>query len=620
MSLTSSQWFGRKNSPFDLFTVLASLLVFILCSGSTLATPPIESPDRPNILIILADDLGWADLGFMGSEISTPVIDDLASRGITMSSFYVAPLCAPTRAMLMTGLENHEAGVGTQRGIWAENQRSLPHYDGQLQDDVVTLAEVFQHNGYQTYMSGKWHIGFDEGSYPNSRGFDRSFALLEGGASHFADAAPLFKDSTTTYLEEGNPVTALPADFYSTISYTDKLLQYIADRDREKPFLAYAAYTAPHDPLQVPDSWAGRYEGVYDAGPEIVRRERHKNLISKGLYPEGAPAAKFLQLPAFLPAADKPWKNGSDAAKHTAARPMEIYASMVELMDHEIGRIIDYLDHEQELANTLVLFLSDNGASAASPLSYPAADRDWLLEQRDMSPENIGRVNSHTFLGADWAFAANGGLKHFKVTTSEGGIRAPLIVAGPGIPPNGYLKTPAHVTDIAPTLYDVADIEWTNSNIYKNKRMPRGESLIPLWQGERGKPRIFAGELLGNRYVRKGDWKLVSITPPFGTGEWQLFNVEEDPGEQNDLAEEYSDKVNKLAGYYREYAARVGVVDPEPPFVPNIRSAYVGPCGVICEARYALAELFIEPAARTKAIGVVVVLLSLAVFMLKRRR
>ncbi len=618
MSLISHSHFAFRLLRRGAAVCSLALLLFLLPDTFEQAQAQAQET-QPNILIILADDLGWADLGFMGSEISTPVIDDLANRGITMSSFYVAPLCAPSRAMLMTGLENHEAGVGTQRGIWAENQRELSHYDGSLQENAVTLAEMFKASGYQTFMSGKWHIGFDEASYPHSRGFDRSFALLEGGASHFADAAPLFKDSTTTYLEDGVPAS-LPPDFYSTISYTDKLLEYLSNRDRDRPFLAYAAYTAPHDPLQVPDEWIDRYEGVYDEGPEAIRRARYDNLVAQRLLPKTASAAQFLEFPFLLPTAGRPWQNGSEEEQQHAAKPMEIYASMIELMDKEIGRIIDYLKAVGELDNTLILFLSDNGASAASPLSYPGSDRDWLLQERDMSVDNIGRVNSHTFLGADWAFAANGGLKHFKVTTSEGGIRAPFIVAGPGIPASGYLHTPAHITDIAPTLYDAANINWQSSDIYADKQVPGGQSMMGLWQGEEASERVMIGELLGNRYVRKGDWKLVSITPPFGNGKWQLFNIATDPGEQLDVQETHPEIVEELESLYAAYAERVGVVDPDPAFVPNIRSAYVGPCNLLCETRYAIADIFVSPAARNTALGIFIIVASLVFGFIRARR
>ncbi|HBG29312.1 MAG TPA: arylsulfatase, partial [Gammaproteobacteria bacterium] len=356
----------------------APIRVLLFCMLSLLAPPAYaDEPDRPNFLIIVADDMAWSDIGFFGSEIRTPGLDGLAARGVTMSDFYVAPTCSPTRAMLMTGVDSHLAGLGTMEGVQAENQRASRGYGGQLHSEVVTLPEVLKEAGYTTLMSGKWHLATEEAQYPDRRGFDRSFALLEGGASHFSDAMPLYKGVNATYIENGKPVS-LPADFYSSIHYTDKILQYLAEAPPDRPFLAYVAYTAPHDPLQVPPEWQDRYAGQYAAGPEALKNRRVQELTRRGLMPADAPVWRTPKLPAFLPGALRPWAELGDRERARSSKPMEVYAAMVELMDQQIGRLLDELERSGRLQNTYILFLSDNGANGATPLSYPNTTRDWF--------------------------------------------------------------------------------------------------------------------------------------------------------------------------------------------------------------------------------------------------
>ncbi|MEM1397300.1 MAG: sulfatase-like hydrolase/transferase, partial [Pseudomonadota bacterium] len=292
---------------------------------------------QPNFLIVVADDLGWSDIGAFGGEIKTPTLDALAARGMMMTSFYVAPTCSPTRSMLMTGTDNHAAGVGAMSGIQAPNQTTR-NYAAQLHGDVVTIAEALKPHGYQTLMSGKWHLAVDETQYPNRRGFDRSFALLPGGGSHFADRKSISPTEIPEYIEDGEPVEKLPGDFYSSISYTDKMLDYLKSRDTDKPFMAYLAYTAPHDPLQVPDEWLDRYDGAYDSGPYVTRQARVKRLQKKGLVKDNIELWQAPNFPDWLPMHAAPWKTRSEDQREIDTRPMEIYASMVELMDQQLGR------------------------------------------------------------------------------------------------------------------------------------------------------------------------------------------------------------------------------------------------------------------------------------------
>ena len=269
-----------------------------------------HAQEKPNFLIVVADDLGWSDPGFLGSRIKTPTLDSLAQRGIFMSHFYVAPTCSPTRAMLMTGVSNHAAGVGTMHNLQAENQMGHRAYGAQLHDGVVTVAEMLSAHGYSTMMSGKWHLAIDEDQRPDRRGFERSFGLVEGGASHFADAKMITPSENVTYLENGQP-TQLASDWYSTIGYTDKIIEYI-DEAGDKPFFAYLTYTAPHDPLQVPDEWLDRYQGVFDDGPEVSREERRQRLVELGHISADAEMAESLNFPAWLDSHQAPWTERSD--------------------------------------------------------------------------------------------------------------------------------------------------------------------------------------------------------------------------------------------------------------------------------------------------------------------
>jgi len=587
MYKTANQNLDFRQAAILLTMVLAATLLFMASARA--------QESRPNFLIIVADDMGWSDMGVTGGEIRTPNLDALAARGVLMSQFYVAPTCAPTRAMLLTGASNHEAGVGTQHGQQVANQMDDIRYAGELHDGVVTMAEALRAKDYQTWMAGKWHVGFQPDQYPNARGFDRSFVLKQGGASHFGDALVLNQTEFVTYLEDGQEVS-LPSDFYSTISYTDKMLSYLEARDKSKPFLSYLGYTAPHDPLQVPDDWIDRYRGAYDAGPDAIQKQRLANIKEKGLFPNNAQLADNIAIPSLLPSYVPPWEERTAEQRRAAAKPMEIYASMIELMDSEIGRILRNLEAEGELENTYIIFFSDNGSSAATPLNYPGTTAEWLFAERDMDPANAGKPRSHTYLGREWGQASNTPWRFFKAVTTDGGTRSPLIAVGPTIPAAGTNGALTHVSDIAPTIYELAGIEPKSDQLFKGKIQPRGVSLLETWRAGGALPeRYLFTELFGNKVVRKGRWKLIQMEKPFGAGSWELYDMVNDPGESKNIATEHPEIVAKYAAAYSAYAKEVGIIEPNPPIVRNIRGTYVGHCGVGCELRFTLAELLIHP-------------------------
>ncbi len=563
--------------------------------GSVECLPLAQDGDkqRPNVLLIVVDDMGWSDLGSFGSEIRTPNLDAMASEGVTMTNFHTAPTCSPTRSMLLTGVDNHLAGVGTMENLQAPNQKESENYAAELNDKVVTVAEVLADNGYTTMMSGKWHLAESEANYPHRRGFDKSFALLQGGASHFADRLPLYKGNHVDYLENGTPAT-LPDDFYSSISYTDKLIQFLEESDSEQPFFAYLALTAPHDPLQVPDDWLDKYEGVYSQGPDEIRLARIQRQKALGLFPETLQAWTPSTFPEWLPIGQKAWANRSEPERKRVAKSMEIYASMVEIVDQQVGRVSQWLAEHDELDNTLIIFMSDNGANSSTPLLYQNTSgvshqvfRQWFLSERDQSLEHLGKAGSHAYQGMEWAVVSNTPYAFYKATVGEGGIRVPLIVKGPGVEAGQRSTVNTHVKDIAPTIFDLAGIEVTDSRIYEGKYTPQGQSLLSLWQGSSAntslETRVIGTELFGSKAVIKGAWKARNITPPMGSGEWELFNLQQDPGELNNLAANHPQVLLGLIEEYTAYSTANGIIPPQPPIRPSVQALYAGPCNWWCE-------------------------------------
>ncbi|MEM1402272.1 MAG: arylsulfatase [Pseudomonadota bacterium] len=576
------------------FTLLLCLAFDVPAEEDAKSNPTDSSRARPNILIVVADDLGWSDIGALGGEIRTPTLDDLADHGTVMTQYYVAPTCSPTRSMLMTGLDNHVAGVGTMRGLQADNQTGR-NYGAQLHDALVTLPEALAAQGYETFMAGKWHLAVDETQRPHRRGFSRSFSLLPGGASHFADRKPLSPHEPVEYLEDGQAVE-LPASFYSSIGYTDKMLEYLQDRDHTRPFLAYLAYTAPHDPLQVPNDWLDKYRGEYDAGPSAIREARVAKLKAKGLIPDNLSLWHPQPFPKLIPNYLAPWSERDTDGRAESARRMEVYAAMVELMDQQIGRLINNLRDQDILDNTLVLFFSDNGASSAAPSIYPGNTPEWLDQNWSLAPRDFGTPAGFAVMSREWANVSNTPWRLFKASVGEGGIRSPLLVRGPGIPAGHVNSALAHVSDIAPTLFDLVGIDTKSDPVFEGKLQPQGVSLLQTWRGESISPRShFGTELFGSYALRSGQWKASKIRPPMGTGQWELFNLNTDPGETDDLAESEPEVLSKLIEKYQEYAATNGIIHPSTMPSLSLRAFYPSECDWFCELRFKIIDWLPKP-------------------------
>ena len=549
-------------------TVLASILaIALLCSAlpiqsaGAMGKTPSEK-QRPNILLIVADDLGYTDLGSFGGEIDTPNLDKLADNGLKLTSFYVAPTCSPTRAMLMSGADSHVAGLGNMAGSLAPNQKGRPGYEGYLHERVAALPELLRGAGYKTYMTGKWHLGKEVSNSPAARGFDRSYALLEGGAGHF-NSLPVVGPGKAPYREDGRLVDELPENFYSTRFYVDKMIDYLkTNKDDDRPFFAYLAFSAPHWPLQAPESSIRKYQGRYDSGYDVLYERRIKGLQARGMMPDNAQGQPRL-------AGEKAWDDLTRQEQKTEARKMEIYAAMVDDIDVHTGRLLDYLDSIDQLNNTLIVFLSDNGAEGHHlEDSWPAL-RQWVIECCDNSYLNMGKANSYIWYGPNWARAGSGPFRLFKGFTSEGGIRVPAFIHYSGFKRQGEVSNAVvSVRDVMPTLLDIAAIRHPGAT-YKGRQLEpmTGKSLLPLLQGQSAtvhdKNAVLGWELFAKRAIRQGDWKITLQAKPYGSGEWQLYNLKTDPSEQKNLAAKAPVKLRSMTRLWEQYARKNGVIIPD---------------------------------------------------------
>ena len=560
----------KRPAPWMFLTV--SMLLFG-CDSRQGAAPAalVDRPSDlpPNVLFVVVDDLGFSDLSAYGSEISTPNMDSLANEGAMLTNFYASATCSPTRSMLLTGVDNHRAGLGTMHGYQTANQEGQPGYAGHLNHEVTTLPELLKTAGYRTYMTGKWHLGATAESSPAARGFDRSFVLLGGGASAFANRMPLKGASKARYQEDGEAVERLPEDFYSTRFYTERLISYLEEgRDSGQPFFAYLAYTSPHWPLQAPQESIGRQKGKYDAGYDALREARLASLQRLGFTtPDVEP---FPRLKDAVP-----WRDLSDGEKAYQARLMEIYAAMVDDVDRYFGRLLSYLRDTGQYDNTLILFMSDNGPEGNELTNL----RDTVPDCCDNSFENLGKADSYVWLGADWAQAGNPPLRMFKAYLGEGGIRVPAFLHFPTrIAPGLRVGEVTHVVDAVPTVLEAAGVEHPQNGIFQGRKVApvAGRSLLPVLTGEAERvhppDQAFGFELFGRRAIRQGDWKALYVPrfdrrtarmPSVRLDAWQLYNLAEDPAETRDLAVEQPSKLEEMIALWEAYAEENGVILPD---------------------------------------------------------
>jgi arylsulfatase A-like enzyme len=533
----------------------------------TYATAP-DAPRRPNIVLILGDDMGFSDMGSFGSEIKTPNLDSLAKAGTRFTNFYTHASCSPTRSMLLSGVDTHRNGLGNMDEWTAPNQRGVPGYEGYLNKQVATLPQLLKDAGYHTYMAGKWHLGKAPDQIPAARGFERDFSLLDGAGSYwdmtnFTGASP-----RSVFTEDGRYLTKLPDDYYATKTYTDKMIGFIdANHGDGKPFFAYVSHQAPHDPYHLPREWRSRHVGEYDKGWDAVRQARLKRQIELGIMPAGTQLSErmwFVPDPIVL----------APASRAILGKKMELYAGMMENLDFHVGRLIDHLKQIGEYENTIFIVFGDNGAEGTDLFKMIAGSpgsRDYLFAAINWSqtnPNAWGDPGSYVGYGPMWAQVSMTPFSQYKGWVAEGGIRNALIVSGPVVkrPKESINNGLMHVADIMPTLLEIAGASYPKS--YAGHELPPllGKSWAPMLAGQVESPRTaqdyLAWEIFGNRAVRQGEWKLRWQYKPFGKGNWELFNVTRDPAERQDLAAERPDKLREMFALWDNYALTNNVILP----------------------------------------------------------
>ncbi|MEM9773364.1 MAG: arylsulfatase [Chloroflexota bacterium] len=529
----------------------ALILSTTLASAGPAVAQSNQQSEAPNIVLILVDDASFTDLGAFGGEAQTPNIDAIAEQGMIFSNFHASPLCAPSRAMLLTGLDNHLTGMATIPEIMPEEHLGQPGYTGNLQPGVTTVAERLDDAGYRTYMTGKWHLGHGEGDLPNSHGFDHSFVLDAFGGDHYTERphSPIFE--STQWYEDGEP-TSIPDDFYSSEDLVDKMIAYIdQEAGSNDPFFAYVGFLAVQRPIQVPPEFTEKYIDTYQDGWETLHHERWKRAQSLGLIPQNAPLAEF-------PKTLRAWDDLTAAEQTFAVKKMASYAGMLEAMDYHFGRLISHLKETGEYANTIFIIASDNGPEGGANWDS-GLYRTWAsLTGYTYNFETMGERGSYNEIGPEWAIASASPTSLFKSYASEGGIRVPLIITGPGIEAGAMTDAISFITDITPTMLDLAGVS------YKPQEMT-GRSLRPLLHGELaeiyGEDDVIGMEVSGNAALYKGNWKITRNQPPWGDAEWRLYNISADPGETYDLTLTHPDIYQDLVGEYDAYAAEVGVLD-----------------------------------------------------------
>lgn len=508
--------------------------------------------DRPNILLIVADDAGYSDIGAFGGEIATPNLDALADVGVRFTNFLTGAACAPSRAMLLSGTDNHLAGLGNTSDMMAANQSGRPGYEGAVNQNVVTVSALLRDAGYNTFMAGFWGLGSDPASIPAARGFMHDLSLLTEGASQVTEMRGIAGEPAD-YTYDGKSLDGLRPGFHSSVDYTDAIIADIDENlDDGRPFFAYLSLQAPRAPLQLPTAWRDIYSARYDAGYDVIRAERIDRMRAMGIIsPDATVFPRLESIPA--------WENLTAAERRASARRMELYAAMVTHMDANIGELLDFLRLTGQYDDTVIIFLSDNGPNGGLDPVLPSWDNSDMADW--------GRAGSYIQYGPAWAQVSAGPFRMFKDHLSEGGIRSPLIIAGPGVAGVGRISEAlTHVTDLPATILDLAGVSHPETYDGKPVEPIQGLSLLPLLANTvadaRGPSDWIGFELAGNRALRQGDWKILWHCGPAGSGHWELYNLRDDPAEMIDLADIHPDILDHMAATWDAYAAANNVILP----------------------------------------------------------
>ncbi len=519
-------------------------------------TPPDEQADsRPNLLLIIADDLGFGDLGAYGAEVDTPNIDRLAAEGVQLTNFHTAATCSPSRSMLLSGVDNHRNGLGSMGEFLTPNQVGAAGYEGYLNARVRTLAEWLGAAGYYSAFAGKWHLGMQPSQWPAARGFDRSFALLDGSGDNWSDIGPAPILPKLTFTRNGERVER-PKGFSSKL-FVDELLSALDDAPRGKPFLAVLSFQAVHWPHHAPRDVLDKYAHTYDAGWDVIRRARYARMQEQGIIGKDVPQRE--RDPA-VPA----WKNLSPQRQRLESQRMAAYAAMTDDMDREIGRVLAHLEERGSRENTIVIFVSDNGPDPSEPDLAPRAIGWYAERYPEQGVDKIGGPGSFPSYGAQWAQLGSVHLRSYKGSSTEGGMRVPFIVHAPGRVQQGVRSNAfAFATDLVPTLLELAGVEARPSQAAKLHPFD-GISMLAVLEGRSQRvhpPDAATGyELMVGSALFQGDHKILKTGPPTGDGSWMLFDVERDPGEIDDLRTEDPETFDRLLALYEEYAEAYGVI------------------------------------------------------------
>lgn len=553
--------------------IAASVLVSCGQTAKNEKTNKSSDSSKPNILLLVGDDIAFGDLGIYGSEIETPNFDRLANAGVRFSNFHASPVCSVTRSMLLTGCNNIEVGLGSFDYSFYPESKGKPGYEGYLTDNAVAISQLFKDAGYEVSKSGKWHLGGEAagGHGPLHWGFTKEFGILSGGSNHwnglrmtpdFGDPDFMNKKFEEHWTLNGEKYDR-PDGVYSGEIYTNQMLDFIKEgHEAGKPWFAYMAFTTAHFPIQAPPELIDKhYEFYLEKGYEGLKQFRYERLRKNGLISEVSEPAAENDLV-------KKWNELSEDEKKFQARIFATYAAEIEDQDIRIGQILDYLKESGQLENTMIVYLSDNGPEgmeAENPNTGNQVFGEWVENNYDMSFEGIGTANSSNYIGTSWANAATGGLSWWKWFVGEGGVRVPMIIVPPGATAENYARAGEisnvvmSVKDIPMTILDYAGIEHPGTQ-YKGRTItkPSGISARPfldkLSDEVRSDEDWYAFELFGNAYLMKGNFKLMKVrTGMFGDGKWHLYDVVEDPSESKPLEAEMPERFENMLALYKQY-------------------------------------------------------------------
>ena len=580
---------------------IINILLFLSIVCSVSAQTNDSTPLKPNIVIFLVDDSGLMDFGAFGGEANTPNIDQLATGGMMFTNFHTSPVCAPSRAMLLTGTDSHLAGVANLPEFLPGEYQSEPGYGGVLNNRVQTVATRLKEVGYKTYATGKWHLGHDEKTLPHYRGFDRTFILGGSGANNYSTRGYLPMKPVAHWYADGEE-TELPDDFYSSKDYIEEMIGFHEEEtDKTAPFFSYVAFQAIHAPLQAPKRFVEPYLEVYKEGWDVLRKKRFEKAKQMGIIP--ADASMNGMFPQF-----KKWEELTSEEKIEYTTDMAVLAGMLEAVDFYVGQYVTYLKEQGLFENTIFIVASDNGPDGANYRENPILTK-WKARNGYHTDRN--RIDDEGYYGSagpEFAHALASPFSFFKYYTGEGGVRAPLVISGKNIPKGQQSNAFCFVTDIVPTLLEFAGMEPVSNKTYApitgNSLWPHIQDVsVPVYQEDEG----IGLEASNSAAYFLGDFKIVRNNIPLGDNKWYMYNLKTDPGETQDISQSYPEKFQAMMAAYDAYAASVGVIEMEEGYA----------------AEYVVAKKSALTILKNNAIyivGLIVAIVGLIVFLVRRRK